>query len=148
MEIKWKTYEYEYKKRSPDWFWALWIISVAVIFISIMFGSVLFAIFVFVGAFTLSLQAVRKPNLIDFGINEFGVAVGNKIYPYKNIKSYDIRDEADSRIILKLESKLIPFVTIPVAESVDLQKIDGLLLNNLEKENLEEPFTNKLAKYL
>ncbi|MBU1557462.1 hypothetical protein KKC45_00685 [Patescibacteria group bacterium] len=147
MEILWEAIEYEYKKRTADWFWALWIISAAIIFISVMFGSSLFAVLVFVASFTLSLQAVRKPGLIKYKINESGIIVTDKIYPYKNIESYYIKNEEIPKIILKLKSKYAPFVVIPLTEEVNISKIEGLLLNHLEKEELGEPITNKLIKY-
>ena len=148
MKIQWQADEYEYKKKSPDWFWALWIISIAVIFISIMFNSTLFAILVFVGAFTLSLQAVRKPSLITYKIDELGITVGDKTHIYKNIKSYDIKEGEELEIIFKLESKFMPFVTIHLTEEVDIQKIEGFLVGRIEKEGIEKPIVDKLAKYL
>ena len=148
MQIQWQAHEYEYKKKSPDWFWALWIVSAAVIFISIMFGSALFAILVFVASFTLSLQAVRKPSLITYKIDELGITVGDKTYLYKNINSYDIKDEEELEIIFKLKSKFMPFVTIPIIEEIDIQKIEGFLMDRIEKEGIEKPVVDKLAKYL
>ncbi len=147
MEIQWHAEEYEYKKKSPDWFWALWIISIAVIFVSIMLGSALFAILIFVGAFTLSLQAVRKPKLINFKVDELGIGIEDKLYPYKNILSYDIKD-SEQEMILKLENKFMPFVIIPLAKNIDTQKLEGLLSDHLEKETLEKTVTDKLTKYL
>ena len=146
MEIHWQAYEHEYNKKSSDWFWALWIISVATIFISIMFRSNLFAILVFVGAFTLSLQAVKKPKLIKFKISNSKITNDDKVFYYKEISSYNIKSK-EKKIILKLKNKLMPLITIPLAKKEDAQKIDDFLSKYLEKENLKEPLTNKLVKY-
>lgn len=147
MNIKWQALEFEHKPKSPDWFWALWIISVGTIVASVMSGSMLFAILVFIIAFTLSLQAVRKPEMIDFEINPTGIVVGKTKYPYKNLESFCVhKEENPPKIILKTKSALMPFVVLPLGQA-DEYEVEESLLKYIEKEEHEEPFIHKITKY-
>lgn len=148
MEIKWEAFEYEYKKKSSDWFWVLWIISGAIIFLSFMYNSILFAILIFFIAFVLSLQATKKPKLLNFEINEKGIITKNKKYLFKELDFYWIPENTKPpKILLKSKKTLYPLITIPLGNS-NIEEIDNFLKNHLEKNEIEEPVTNKLDKFL
>jgi len=51
--IEWDAHEYEHRERSPDWFWAVGIISVSVAVAAVIFGNIIFGILVIIAAFTL-----------------------------------------------------------------------------------------------
>ncbi len=147
-DIKWKAPEYEFKQKSVDWYWTIWIVSVVLIILSMINGSALLAILIFFSAFTLSVQAARKPEIIDFELNDLGVVVAKTRYTYGKIKSYWIEQDEDPQIILKMkDSHLFSQVVIPL-ENVDVRKIDGHLANYLEKEEMEVNLIYKLTKYL
>ena len=146
MKINWEVIEYKHKKKSVDWFWSLWIISSAIFFVSIKLHNPLFAILVFMGAFTMSLQAVRKPDLLKIKINEKGVVINKKIYPYETIDSYFIL-QTKSKLLIQLKNKIVPLISIPIKEEVDKKELDYFLASKLSKKDLEEPFTHKLVKY-
>jgi len=146
MEIKWEVYEYEYSKKSPDWFWSLWIISIAIIFLSIKFYNPLFAILIFIGAFTMSLQAVRKPDLLKIEINPKGVIINKKIFPYQNLDYYSIKEEDGKRLIIQPKNKLIPILTIPLGEK-DIHQIKKTLSLYIKEGDVKEPILHKFAKY-
>lgn len=144
--IKWRALEYEYVKKSTEWFWAIWILTGGIIFVSVVFGSILFAILIFLSAFTLSLQAVRKPHLVDFEINSIGIFIDDKKYSYEGLTSYWINQE-ENKIILKSKNNFTPFITIPL-DNTDVQKVDGFLIDYLEKKEHNEPLPHKITKYL
>ena len=63
-QLEWRAFEHEHIHKSSDWFWALGIIAIAGAVTAIIFNNILFAIIILVGAFTLSVHAVKKPNLV------------------------------------------------------------------------------------
>ena len=147
MSIQWEALEYEHKSKTPDWFWSLWIISGGIMAVSIISGSILFAILIFVISFTLSLQAVQKPKVINFEVNEKGVIVDQSKYPYENLKSFCIHKKEDfPKIILNSKSTLIPYIILPL-ENIEAEKVEEFLLNHLKKEEHDEPVIHKLTKY-
>ena len=145
--IKWQALEYEYTKKSPDWFWALWIVSIGIIVASIFFDSISFAILIFIITFTLSIQAVKKPKIIDCEVSEKSIEIYGKKYLYENLESYWIKtDDGFPRIIIKPKKTISRFMTIPLDINV-AENVDEFLEKHLEKKELEEPLLYLLAKY-
>ena len=147
MEIQWQAPEYEYIKKSPDWFWVLWIISIGIIVVSIIYNNILFAILVFMISFALSIQATKKPKIINCKINSKGINTPNKKYLFENLEFYNIKtNDTFPRIILKSKKTFMPLIIIPF-NLIYKKKIDDFLNNYLEKKELEEPFLYQLTKY-
>ncbi|OGD69539.1 hypothetical protein A3I18_00810 [Candidatus Campbellbacteria bacterium RIFCSPLOWO2_02_FULL_35_11] len=144
MSIKWQDWEFEYKHKSPDWFWALWIIAIGVSVFSVIKEGYLFAILILIMAFTASLQGVRKPKFIDFEIDETGVIIDKAKYPYKNLESFWIKD---SQLVIETKNHLMSHLIISLKET-DEQEVEKILSEHLPKEEKEEPIFNKMAKYL
>jgi len=146
--IKWKAHEYEFKQKSPDWYWSIWIVSVVLIILSVINGSALLAILIFFSAFTLSVQAARKPEIINFKIDDLGITVDKARYTYGRIESYWIERDEDPQIILKMKkTHLFSQIVIPL-ENVDVKEVDNYLADYLKKEEMEVNFVYKLTKYL
>lgn len=147
QSIKWQALEFKYSKKSSDWFWSLWIISLGTIVASVIFDNILFAILIFMMAFTVSLQATRKPKLENFEINEKGIVTKYKKYDFKTLESYWIKnDDFFPRIILKSKSLTSPLLTIPLGEKGQ-KDIEEFISNYLKEEELSEPVPYIFTKY-
>src|SRR3989344_5061101 len=85
FKIEWDAHEYEHKERSPDWFWAVGIISVSVAIASVIFGNIIFAILVIISAFSLSLFINRPPENAHMVIDERGITKNRTHYPYSTL---------------------------------------------------------------
>lgn len=147
--IEWEALEFQNEKKTPDWFWVLWILSISIIIVSVIFGNMSFAILVFISAFALSLQAVQHPKMVNFKMDEKGIIIYNKKYLFQNMDSYWIKedDEEDSRIIMKSKKAIIPYLIIPIGDT-DAEEINDFLEGCLEKKEIEEPPHHKITKYL
>ncbi len=146
MFIKWQDLEFEYSPKTPDWFWFIWILSIGIIVFSIINGSMLFSILIFIIAFTISLQAVRKPKIINFEINSTGIIIDKIKYPYKNLKSFWVEEKNEPKIIIKTKNSFIPYIVMPL-KNTDETEVNNFLLDYLKKEEHQEPFTYKMMKY-
>jgi len=146
-KINWSAFEYEYHKKSADWFWVVWIVSVGIIATSLIFGSVSFAILIFIISFTISVQAVRKPKKINIEVNEKGIEIYNKKYLFADLDSYWIKtDDSFPRMLLKSKKKISRFITIPLDINI-ANEVDEFLSEYLEKEELEEPLLYLFTKF-
>ena len=141
--IEWQTEEYEYKHKSPDWFWALGIIAVASAVAAVLFGNFLFAIVIILGSVTLSLHAGRRPEIINYRIDKKGVRSGNTLYPYATLNSFCI-DEDDRFLILESDRLLVPHVFLPLPRDADMDEIHEYLLQNLAEKEHGVPITQKV----
>ena len=91
-KIQWNATEYEHKKHSTDWFWAVGIIALSFAITAIIYKNILFAVFIVLSTFTLLLYAARKPQVLYFELNQKGVRIGDALYPYHTLKSFCLRE--------------------------------------------------------
>jgi len=136
-EISWKAFEYEYKPKSPNWFWVIWILSLGIFFTSYLFSNILFGIFILISAFSISIFASRRPNLIKIVINSKKIIIHNKEFNFETLESFWIKD---NKILLKSLKKTSPYILIPLNLEVDTEEIKEYLLEHLEEEELSESF--------
>lgn len=147
--IEWDAHEYEHRERSPDWFWAVGIISVSIAIASVIFGNIIFGILVIIAAFTLSLFANRPPSTLHVVVDERGVTRGHVLYPFHSLKSFWIDTEhPHKKIILRSEKMFMPLIIVPLGEEVDVEELHGNLLQFLSEEFHTLPFVEKILEYL
>ena len=80
--LEWSALEYEEKERSNDWFWALGIIVATSGITALIYNNYFFAILLVLSGALLWVFAKKKPSLIAYELDERGLRIGNRIYPY------------------------------------------------------------------
>lgn len=151
IPIQWRAHEYEHKEKSADWFWVLAIVAITGVITAIILKNILFAILIIVGTLTLALYAIRKPNLTHFEINNRGIRIDNSLHPYISLDSFwviDTEEERVSTLIIKSSKTLMPYIIIPLDNSVSSFEIRECLLTYLDEEEYEEPLSYKFMDYL
>ena len=129
--LNWSALEYEERDRSKDWFWALGIIVATSSIAAIIFGNYFFAALLILSGVLLGFFAVKKPATVSYELNNKGLQIGNRIYPYERIKSFWVqleqpkplhRQNAETiiRPLLFIHSERIfmPIITIPIVEEM------------------------------
>ncbi|PCI21386.1 hypothetical protein COB64_00715 [Candidatus Wolfebacteria bacterium] len=146
--ISWSAHEYEHREKRPDWFWALGVIAVSGTVASIIFGNFLFAIFIVLGTILLGYYSIKKPDLLEFQINEKGIQIEDMLYPYTTIKSFWIdSDETKHNLLIHVDRLFMPIVTLPLADIPENELHEVLSIVIPEKE-LREPLPHKIMQYL
>lgn len=150
QKISWEALEYEYREKTPDWFWILGLVSLTLVISAIIYKNILFAALVIVGSFTMALYAARKPKLIKFEINQNGVTIKNSLYPYKYLHSFCPREDARGRkIIFQSKKTTMPHFSVPVPANTNFENIKALLLEHIPEddhpESLSEVIMDKLG---
>lgn len=135
--MRWWAYEYPLKKRNPDWFWVLGILSVALIVAAILLRNFLFAVLTILGALLLALFSIRKPQIITFEINSKGLVVHRKLYLFKDLDAFWITPEGSPRLLVQSKRTFVPLISIPL-ENVDTARVHALLQGKLEERELED----------
>ena len=136
-ELSWETFEYEYKPKSANWFWVVWILAFGIFWTAYLFNNTLFGIFILISAFSLSLFASRRPNLIKVTINSEKIIIHTKEINFETLESFFIKN---NKILLKSIKKTSPYIIIPLNSEVDTEEIKEYLLGHLEEEELQESF--------
>lgn len=145
-KISWSAQEFKYKEKSIDWFWAVWIVSIGLAVLSIFLDNLLFAIIVILGAFTLSLQSVKKPRIIDFETNEDGVTIDKKLYLYNTLESFWIVSK-EKKAIIKSKKLVVPFLILPL-ENTDQRYLREYLIKHIKEEEMSEPMAHTIMEKL
>ncbi len=145
IEITWQAFEYEHSPKSADWFWVVWIIAVGIAVTAYLFNNLLFGIFILISAFSLSLYSSRKPNFLTFRLSEKNLFIGEKNIPFSSLQSFWIEDE---KIIFQAESKIVPYIVIPLSKEIDRDNLKEYLLKHLEEEEHHEPLSQKIFERL
>ncbi|OGG71635.1 hypothetical protein A3A35_00490 [Candidatus Kaiserbacteria bacterium RIFCSPLOWO2_01_FULL_51_21] len=145
--IVWDGYEYEFRRRSSDWYWALLILTFAGAATAFILDDPLFALIILIGAFALALFAAKKPVLTQFAIQERGIKIDTTLYPYETLESFWIAGEerAAPRLIIKSKKVIMPFLIIPLDEAL-VENVDRYLKDKLPREEHEEPMSHRVME--
>ncbi len=144
--LTWSALEYEHRDRSNDWYWSLGIVGLGGAILAILLGNVLFALFIVIGSATLALHALRHPHMVTFQINDRGIVVDGALFPYQTLESYDIHEHVHvSRLIVKSQKLVMPYLTIPL-EEVTADQIRVALAGKIPEVNVQESFSEKLME--
>lgn len=149
FNMEWDAHEYEHKERSPDWFWAVGIISVSVAITAVIFGNIIFALLILLASFSLSIFASRPPTTLHMVLNEKGVTRGKIHYPFATLKSFWIDTEhPHKKIIFQSEKMFMPLIIIPLGEDVGIDELHDNLSIFLTEEFHNLPLIERLLEYL
>lgn len=149
--IRWVNYEYNFKEKTVDWFWAVGISTLSAVIISVIFENYFFAIFIVLAIITMIFISKKPPNVIDFEINKDGIILGKQKYPYSSLEGFCIinRNYETPKLLIKSQRPIAPILIINVeTDSTNPEDIRNFLLKYLPEENIVEPISLKLMETL
>jgi len=148
-KIEWTFLEYEEKKRGNDWFWALGIIIVASATTSIIYKNYFFGLFLVIGGVLLAMFTVKKPDLVFYELNDKGLKIKNRLYPYENIKAFFVKKYEDrATLFIKSERLFMPIFSMPVKLELAESVRSSMLKNEVIEEEIKEHVSEKIMEYL
>jgi hypothetical protein len=148
--LSWQAFEYEYREKSADWYWALGIIAVTGAIAAVILNNILFAVLIIVGSFFLAVFAARRPPLVQFEVSSRGVRINTILYPHVSLATFWIIERAHgpAKLLVKSKKPLSPLISLPIADTISLDALRELLSEHLDEEELEEPFMHTLMEFL
>lgn len=140
----WRTFEYEEKERSVDWFWAVGIIGLTITIISFLYDNYMFGIMIFIGIACLIYFNARTPRELTISISNRGIRIEQELYVYQNIRNFWIepqpRSDGRYHLILLTRRFFMPAFSIPLPQELDAGEVRNFLLEYIEeKEIIENP---------
>jgi len=153
-KLSWSALEYEEKERSQDWFWALGIIVATSSIASIIFENYFFAALLVLSGLLLGFFATKKPGTVAYELNNKGLKIGNRLYPYENIKSFwvqlDTSGETNLKPLLFIHSEraFMPIISIPIDEIIAVKIHSILLERNIAEVEMKEHLSEKIMEIL
>lgn len=147
-ELEWHAFTRKPRRRSPDWYWAVGIISVSIMVTSIILENVLFAIFILISAIVLFAGNRAEPPLVSFRLTHKGVREGKIAYQWNTLESFWVEEEyAEPKLIVKSEKILAPYLIIPLAD-INPEAVREFLRQYLPEEEHHEPLSKKIMEFL
>lgn len=156
-KISWSKFDYEEKKRSNDWFWALGVIVFTAGAAAMIYNNYFFAALIILSGVLLGFLASKKPELINYELNSKGFVVQNNLYPYENIKSFWVQRETFTEkkheklkpiLFVKSERLFMPIILAPIENSMANEIHSFLLSKNVVEEEMKEQFGEKIMEAL
>lgn len=145
--VEWSASEYVAHEKSSSWYLG-----------TVFFGAILTALIyfittdifvtavVFIAGASMAIYAGRKPDTKQYQLDDKGIKVADKIYPYSNFKSFSIVEEgAIDSIWLKPMKRFSPLVVVYFSPE-DEAKIIDVLANFLPHEQRELDFIDQISK--
>ncbi len=129
--INWTVPEYSHKERENDWFWTIGLITIIACGIAIWLHNYVFAIFLLISGGSLILFTLRHPQNITYTIETKGLSMGKDLYPWKSLKSFNIKNiehEPYAKLMIETSKYFLPIYTIPVPKELETQIKETLLL--------------------
>lgn len=105
------------------------------------------AIFFILSSLVLILYSNKMPEISKVTINQTGIAVGNNLYYYRDLKSFWIHYDPGNIKELSLESKkwYVPYVKISIENSSPIH-IRSLLINFIPEREHEHSLVDIVSK--
>ncbi|MEK7471231.1 MAG: hypothetical protein AAB623_01110 [Patescibacteria group bacterium] len=147
-KLIWSALEYEEKNRSSDWFWALGIIVVTSSIATIIFENYFFATLIILSGILLGFFAIKKPDTIIYELNQKGLTIRNRLYPYENIKSFWIQTELKPILFIHSERAFMPILSIPINETIAKDIHSIMLSKNIAEVEMKEHASEKIMEAL
>ncbi|PIV42600.1 MAG: hypothetical protein COS26_01725 [Candidatus Nealsonbacteria bacterium CG02_land_8_20_14_3_00_40_11] len=162
-EINWRIEEPDFTLKTTEWFWALGILAFALIVFSVLLKNYLLTIIIVLAIFIIYGGKNKKPELINFRLNNNGLYIEQKFYPYENFESFWIfpaqfeqqiergssssagRPAYNREIALRHKRRLAPLLIVPFHND-DEQKIRKFLNKYLPESEEQESLIDLLRK--
>ena len=147
--VEWSAPEYEHHEKTSDWYWAVGIIAIGFLAIAFILKNFLFGILVLVGGFAFALFGAKKPKLISFSVTSRGLKIEKRLFPFDSLDHFWIHYDPPHKKELYIISKklFVPQISIPLGFA-DPNEIREHLLKFVEEKEIEEPFSQAIAKFL
>lgn len=144
--VSWTASEFIAHDKSPGWYMVLAITTVIVAAITYLVtrrDEISTGMVLIVGVFFGAI-ASRKPRELTYTVDDKGVQIGPKNYPYSLLRSFSVVQEAGLESIWLMPLKrFMPMLTIYFAPD-DEQKIVNALSQHLPEENHQPDSVDRL----
>ena len=147
--LEWITPEFEYYKKSKNWFIVTSIIAGILLLIAIFTKNFLFGLLIGISYFLITTYSSKKPNDVKLSIGPKGIKINNILYEFENLKSFWIFYDPPKIKELSLRSKktVMPYIKAPIGNENPVE-IRRILIKYLPEKKHKESAIDNLARNL
>jgi hypothetical protein len=148
--ISWKAPNFEKVYRGKNWYAGLIVITGSLIAFAFYTNNPMFIVLISLAVATLLVRHKTKPHPIDFAISKKGVVIENRLFEFRDLKSFCFIDlPADKKeLVLLSGKKFMPALKMIVTGQNEEELKKTLLEHIPENETYEEPLLDILERML
>lgn len=146
--LSWQATEYIHHHKG-----AAWYVGVVVVIAVLLAVAVIFKLWLSIGVFTvmglaLIVYAHKPPRVLNYELDEDGVAIDTKHYPYKQFRSFGVISDVEWHAIdLEPTQRFMPRLTVLFGDN-DFDAIVGHLQLHLPRVDRQPDLIERLSRYL
>ncbi|MBI2632972.1 MAG: hypothetical protein HYW78_01105 [Parcubacteria group bacterium] len=137
--LEWHFKEYEEYQRSRRWYIGAFVAVIAILTYAIATANLLFAVFIILAVFLAVTRQRALPRDLALRIFERGIVLGEKYYPWSDIKSFSIIYNPPETKLLYIDLKNI----FAVDFSIPLNSTNPLIVRTTLLRYLPEDTTRE-----
>ncbi len=146
--IEWQTVEHAYYEKTTDWYWIVGIVGGTLALLAILFGNWILGLLLIIAVLTMMLHGARRPGEITVSILPGGVRVGKQMWPYQEMRSFSIDEDAPiPTLVLDTRNPIVPDVRL-FLEETSPERVRDYLLDHLDEIYHQPSFLDGLVHYL
>lgn len=145
--VTWTASEYMANPKNAGWFMALTVTSVVLaIIVYIVTRDIVSTIVTAIVGLTVGIFAARQPRTLQYRIDNKGLHIGEKFYPYESFKSFSIASEhAMNYISLQPLKRFMPPLTVHY-DPADENQITQTLADYLPFEDHKPDMVENISR--
>jgi len=145
----WRAKEFSSNRRSTTWYVVAGIVFLIAIAYTIYIRQWIgLGVIVMVGVLIYLAQNMA-PRVFDHKITSQGISIGDKLYPYANLRSFWIVASTDNPTLNLISSKKLSLLLTLQLGSADVEKVRKILGDFLPEDiNRGEDTVDKISKFL
>jgi hypothetical protein len=148
--ISWEAPEYLQHEKGWKWYLGAAIVIALLVIYGMFTNNLTLAIALVLASAVYLMVHAQTPKHVQVIVSKTGIKVGQREYPYQNIKYFWIIYEPHKIKTLNLEtnSKYLPDISIQLGEQNPAELRTFLLMHIREREGKEESFVDTILRTL
>jgi hypothetical protein len=148
-QISWTASEYIDHERGGNWYFALVVSTVVLSAVSyVLFKDLFAAIIIFALGIVVAIASKRKPEQLSYNLDENGLQIGHKAYPYSRFHSFAIITQGALKTLeLFPNKKFMPPISA-FFEAADEEVIVNIVGEHLPLEQRSQDKIDALSRRL
>ncbi len=147
--VTWTASEFIAHQRTPGWYLSLigGFVGLSII-IYLLTKDLISVVAIMIVAILFLIASTKRPEQLPYQVDEHGISIGKRFYPYDLFKSFAMRQEgAIGSITFMPLKRLMPEISIYYAPDDEARIVD-VLAGSLPNDQRKEHSADRLLKHL
>jgi hypothetical protein len=144
----WQASEYLHHEKNAMWYIVFFGVVVFSVGVAGFFHYWITMVLIAAMAAAIYIYASRPPRILSYSLDEHGVTIEGKFYPYDNFRSFAVIEDIGWHAIdLEPTQRFMPRLTI-LFDTNDFQPIVNVLQGSLPEVDRKPDWVERLTRYL